>query len=90
MQRGLYLHTLILLSCELVRADGSHGDVGPHQFLVLLEEGEGVHAAEGGADHHGGDQVQALTHFFQESCGGQFPNRSRGHSRARLAQSCGR
>lgn len=60
------LDTLVLLSCELVGADRSHGDVGPDQVLVLVQEGEGVHPAEGGADHHHRGQAQTLAHLPQE------------------------
>lgn len=48
----LYLYTLVLLRCEFVRTDGSDRDVGSHQSLVLEEEGQGIHPAEGRADHH--------------------------------------
>lgn len=64
----LHLHTLVLLCCEFVTADGSHGDVGSDQGLVLEEEREGVTPAEGRADQHHRAQVQLLAHLLQEAC----------------------
>lgn len=84
-----HLHTLVLLCCEFVGADGSHRDVGSYQRLVLQEEGEGVHPTEGRADHHHRAQAQLLTHLLQETCGGQFSNRCRGLGCLRPAESCG-
>lgn len=60
----LYLHTLVLLCCEFVGADGSYRDVGSYQSLVLEEEWEGVHPTEGRADHHHRAQAQPFTHLF--------------------------
>lgn len=84
----LYLHTLVLLSCEPVGADGSHRDVGSDQGLVLEEEGERVHPTEGRADHHHRAQLQVLTYFLQETCRGQFTHRGWGLSWLRTAKSC--
>lgn len=71
----MYLYTLVLLWREFVCADGSHGDVGPDQVLVLVEEREGVHSTEGRADHHHGEQVEALAHLLQETRRSQLTNR---------------
>lgn len=83
-----YLYSLVLFCCEFVGADGSHGDVGSDHGLVLVEEGEGVHAAEGGADHHHRAQAQLLTHLFEETCRGQISNFCRGLGRLRPTQTC--
>lgn len=85
-----YLYALVLLRREFVGADGSHGDVGSDQVLVLVEKREGVHPTEGGADHHHGEQAQALAHLLQETRRGQFADGCRRLSGFRLTQSCGR
>lgn len=85
-----YLYALVLLRREFVGADGSHGDVGSDQVLVLVEEREGVHPTEGRADHHHGEQVQALAHLLQETSRGQLADGRRRLSGSRLTQSCGR
>lgn len=85
-----YLDTLVLLGCELVGADGSHGDVGSDQVLVPVQEGEGVHPAERGADHHRRGQAQTLAHLPQEGSGRQFSHGSRGFGRLGLTESWGR
>lgn len=83
------LYALVLLCCEFVRADGSHGDVGPDQALVLVEEGEGVHPTEGRADHHHGEQVETLAHLLQETRRGQLADLCRRLGGFGLTESCG-
>lgn len=85
-----YLYALVLLRREFVGADGSHGDVGSDQVLVLVEEREGVHPTEGRADHHHREQAQVLAHLLQETRRGQFADGCRRLSGPRLTQSCGR
>lgn len=72
------LNCVVLLCGELVGAYRGDGDVGPDRSLVLRDEGQGVHAAEGGADHHHRVQAQLLTHLLQEPPGGQLSHRRRG------------
>lgn len=85
-----YLYALVLLRREFVGADGSHGDVGSDQVLMLVEEREGVHPTEGRADHHHREQAQPLTHLLQETRRGQFAHGCRRLSGSGLTQSCGR
>lgn len=85
-----YLDTLVLLGCEFVGADGSHGDVASNHVLVLVQEGEGVHPAEGGADHHRRGQAQTLAHLPQEGRRGQFSDGCRGLGWLGLTESWGR
>ena len=73
-----YLYSPVLLCAELVSAYGSHRDVGPDGGLVIHDERQGVHAAEGGADDHHRVQAQLLTHLLQEPTWGQLPHRCRG------------
>lgn len=88
--KNLYLYTLVLPCREFVRADGSHGDVGSDQVLVLVEEREGVHPTEGRADHHHREQAEALAHLLKETRRRQFTDRCRGLGGFRLTESCRR